>query len=265
VIRIRPVPEVRVRAALFDFDGTVSLIREGWQEIMIGFMVETILEVEPSLTVDELRAHVSEYVARLTGKQTIYQMIQLAEEIESRGGRPLEPLEYKREYHDRLWAVICDRIEGLESGRYLPEDWLVPGSNEILGALKQRGIDLYLASGTDLEFVRKEVRLLGLDSYFEDRVYGALDDYKAFSKRQIIDRLLEEERLGGRELVAFGDGYVEIEEIKQVGGTAVGVASDEKHRAGYDEWKKRRLTEAGADLIVADFRETDAILAELGM
>ncbi len=232
---------------------------------MINFMVETLLEVEPGLDPNELGDYVAEYVARLTGKQTIYQMIRLAKEIESRGGRPLDPLVYKREYHDRLWMVIRDRLEGLETGRCGPEDWLVSGSYQILEALRHRDVDLYLASGTDLEFVRKEVRLLGLETYFGDRVFGALDDYHAFSKRQIIDRLLTEESLGGHELVAFGDGYVEIEETKKVGGTAVGVASDEKNRAGYDEWKKRRLTEAGADLIVADFREIDSILAELRM
>jgi phosphoglycolate phosphatase-like HAD superfamily hydrolase len=265
VIRIRPIPEVRVRAALFDFDGTLSLIREGWREIMIGFMVETIADAEPTLDPPSTRTHVTEFVDRLTGKQTIYQMMRLAEEIEARGGHPEDPLVYKREYHNRLWAVIQDRVEGLDSGRYQPEDWLVPGSFQILEALRDRDIELYLASGTDLDFVQREVRLLDLDRFFGNRVFGALDDYRAFSKRQLIERLLAEEGLGGRELVAFGDGYVEIEETKKVGGTAVGVASNEKTRTGYDEWKRRRLTEAGADLIVADFREAGSIIAELGL
>ena len=265
MIRIRPIPEVRVRAALFDFDGTLSLIREGWREIMIGFIVETIHDADPTLDLPSVRTHVTDFVDRLTGKQTIYQMIRLAEEVEARGARPEDPLLYKRKYHDRLWAVIRERVEGLGAGRYRPEDWLVPGSCQMLEALRDRGIELYLASGTDLDFVQREVRLLDLDRFFGNRVFGALDNYRAFSKRQLIERLLTEEGLGGRELVAFGDGYVEIEETKKVGGTAVGVASNEKTRAGYDDWKRRRLTEAGADLIVADFREADSIIAELGL
>ena len=31
-------------AALFDFDGTLSLIREGWPRVMIGMMVELLRE-----------------------------------------------------------------------------------------------------------------------------------------------------------------------------------------------------------------------------
>ena len=45
-------------------------------------------------------------LARLTGKQTIYQMLQLCEEIKKRGGQPAEALAYKRAYHDRLWARV---------------------------------------------------------------------------------------------------------------------------------------------------------------
>ena len=42
---------------------------------------------------------------RLNGRQTIYQMIQLADEVTQRGGTPLEPLAYKHRYHDRLMAA----------------------------------------------------------------------------------------------------------------------------------------------------------------
>ena len=41
-------PHVRrgpFRAALFDFDGTLSLIREGWPRVMVGMMVETLRDL----------------------------------------------------------------------------------------------------------------------------------------------------------------------------------------------------------------------------
>ena len=47
--------------------------------------------------------------------------------------------------------------------------------------------------------------------------------------------------------MGFGDGYVEIENVKAVGGVAVGVASNEKEREGIDQWKRERLIQAGAD------------------
>ena len=57
------------------------------------------------------------------------------------------------------------------------------------------------------------------------------------------------------QLAGFGDGYVEIENTKEVGGIAVGVASNESERRGVDEWKRNRLIASGADLIMPEFRE----------
>src|SRR5881392_3699683 len=70
----------RIRSALFDFDGTLSLIREGWQQVMVPMMVEVLKETPGGRHEDDagLATHVREFVDRLTGKQTIYQMIQLA-------------------------------------------------------------------------------------------------------------------------------------------------------------------------------------------
>jgi phosphoglycolate phosphatase len=199
----------------------------------------------------------------LTGKQTIYQMIQLAEEVEKRGGIALDPLEYKREYLQRLWARIEDRVADLKSGRCSPDDLMVPGAPDMLQALRARGITCYLASGTDRPYVLDEAQALGLPPYFGDHIYGALDDYQNFSKRMVIARILRENHLTGPELIAFGDGFVEIEDTKAVGGIAVGVASNEDTRQGIDPWKRERLIQAGADLIIPDFRECEALTAYL--
>jgi phosphoglycolate phosphatase len=252
----------RVRQALFDFDGTLSLIREGWQGVMIPMMVELLCATPGAEDSKEIETVVKGYVARLTGKQTIYQMIQLADEIHKRGGTPLEPLEYKYMYLSRLNDRIAGRIHGLKAGRIAPDDLMVPGSRAVLGALRTRGIPCYLASGTDEPFVLDEAAALGLTPYFAG-IYGAKDDYKSFSKRIVIDRIIAEHSLAGPEFVAFGDGYVEIEDTKRVGGIAVGVATDEARREGIDEWKRNRLIEAGADIIVPDFRHQDQLLAYL--
>ncbi|RPI21081.1 MAG: HAD family hydrolase [Acidobacteria bacterium] len=261
---IHHVERAPVRSVLFDFDGTLSLIREGWQEVMINFMTEILWQLDPSQPEPAVRQHVNEYVTRLTGKQTIYQMIQLAEEIVRRGGVPEDPLLYKRQYHDRLWERIRERVKGLECGKYQAEQWLVTGSLQALEDLKTRGLDLFLASGTDEVFVRREAELLGLTRFFEGRIYGALDQYRLFSKKMIIQRVLSEQNLQGSELVAFGDGYVEIENTKEVGGTAVGVATDERLRGGrIDQWKRERLIAAGADFIVPDFSDHEKLMGYL--
>src|SRR5919112_192010 len=111
----------RTRVALFDFDGTLSLIRSGWMDVMVPMMVELLLETKSGETVNDLRLVVEEFVGRLTGKQTMYQMIELAENIEKRGGKPLEPIAYKKIYLDRLWNTIEHRIDELRTGHCSPE------------------------------------------------------------------------------------------------------------------------------------------------
>lgn len=254
----------RARVALFDFDGTLSLIRAGWVEVMVPMMVEILADLKSGESEAQLRAVVEEFVGRLTGKQTIYQMIRLAEEVRKRGGTPEEPSVYKNVYHDRLMERIAGRREALRCGQASPRDMLVPSSLELLDELQRRGAALYLASGTDEKYVIEEVRLLGLDVYFGKHVYGALDDYKAFSKAMVIERILKENHVAGELLLGFGDGYVEIQNVKAVGGLAVAVATDETSRSGKpDPWKRDRLIGAGADLVIPDYREYQPLVAYL--
>lgn len=251
-----------IRHALFDFDGTVSLIREGWQGVMIPMMVEILLQTPKHESEDELRALVTEFVERLTGKQTIYQMIQFCEEIEKRGSQPLDPLAYKRMYHARLWECIKGRLAALKSGQVPPEEMMVPGAVAILEAMRARGVACYLASGTDEVYVFDEAAALGITSYFAG-IYGALDNYKLYSKKIVIERIINENHLRGSEFVTFGDGFVEIENTKAVGGIAVGVASNEATRCGINEWKRQRLIQGGTDLIIPDFREHERLVVYL--
>ncbi|MDE2998464.1 MAG: haloacid dehalogenase-like hydrolase [Gemmatimonadota bacterium] len=253
----------RFRSVLFDFDGTLSLIRQGWREIMVPMMVETLGECRTGETEARLSRVVSDFVDRLTGKQTIYQMIRLAEEVRARGGAPPDPVAYKHRYHERLNGHIRDRIQGLRSGVAEAKDLMVPGSLDLLRNLERRGLTLYLASGTDEVYVKEEADLLGLTPFFEDRVYGALDRYEDFSKERVIRDLIASQGIEGGELLGFGDGYVEIENVKSAGGMAVGVASDEARRRGVNAWKRERLIQAGADLIIPDFRCQETLVGYL--
>lgn len=262
-IRRPDLPRGKFRSVLFDFDGTLSLIREGWPQVMIPMMVEVLARTGTPESESALTVCVEDFVMRLNGKQTIYQMIQLAEEVRRRGGVPEEPLAYKHRYHDLLMERIRDRLGDLESGRASPADWSVPGSHALLEGLCQRGMTLYLASGTDLKYVRREAELLGVAEYFGPHIYGALDDYQGFSKKMIIERILREEGLAGEHLLGFGDGFVEIEEVRRAGGVAVAVASDEVKREGVNAWKRNRLIEAGADVVIPEYRRHEALLAWL--
>jgi phosphoglycolate phosphatase-like HAD superfamily hydrolase len=257
------MPRGRFRSVIFDFDGTLSLIREGWPGVMIPMMVNALRETGTTETDAELTTAVEEFVMRLNGRQTIYQMIQLAEEVRKRKGTPLEPLAYKHRYHDLLMERIQSRLAALAAGTASTEDWVVPGSHQMLDALQKRGVALYLASGTDLKYVKHEAELLGVAKYFGEHIYGALDDYQNFSKQMIIEKILRDHDLHGAELLGFGDGFVEIEGVKKVGGVAVAVASDEVARRGINAWKRNRLVQAGADLVIPEYRRYPQLLSYL--
>jgi len=254
-------PRPQVSHVLFDFDGTLSLIREGWPQVMIPMFVE-FLPILPGESVEARRQLCFEDIMRLNGKQTIYQMIQLAERIQERGGTAREPLWYKHEYLHRLDTRIRHRTEALRDGRLQPDDCLVHGARSLLEMLQHRGLTLYLASGTDESFVKAEAGLLDLTRYFGRHIYGALEDYQQFSKKIVIERILRENQIPGDRLLSFGDGYVEIQNTKEVGGLAVAVASDEANNGAgkFDEWKRQRLLGVGADVVVPDFRDAGPLL-----
>src|SRR3954465_6758248 len=127
--QLRPgASAANARVALFDFDGTISVIRSGWIAIMVPMMVEILMNLKTGEREEGLRAIVEEFVGNLTGKQTMYQMIALAEEVEKRGGKPLDPLEYKNRYLELLNEKIKDTIDELRAERCPPEKYLVPGA-----------------------------------------------------------------------------------------------------------------------------------------
>lgn len=253
-----------IRHVVFDFDGTISLIRDGWQNVMVPMMVEILkTETTTSETAEELEPIVVEFVDRLTGKQTIYQMIQLTEEIVKRGGNPKEPLDYKDEYNNRLLPIVDKRIADLVDGTLSAGTLRVSKSLEFLKSLHQMGIQCYLASGTDVEFVRNEAELLGVAKFFNGGIHGALREYKKFSKAMVIQKILSDFGLRGSELLIVGDGYVEIENAKAVGAIAVGVASVEDNIYNMNADKRERLILAGADIIIPDFREGKKLISYL--
>jgi phosphoglycolate phosphatase len=249
-------PRPRLTHVLFDFDGTLSLIRQGWPEVMVPMFAEMMPPQAGESEEDRCRL-AFEDIMRLNGKQTIYQMIQLADRIRERGGQPREPLWYKHEYLRRLDARIRSRTDGLRGGTLRPDDLLVHGARPFLEELVRRGFHLYLASGTDEVYMKEEARLLDLARCFGPHLYGALDDYKQFSKKIVIERILRENAIPGEQLLSFGDGYVEILNTKEAGGLAVAVASDEAHNGSgrMDDWKRQRLTGVGADVVIPDFRD----------
>lgn len=249
-----------VRHILLDFDGTVSLLREGWEKIMVPMMLEMISP--GALPTPEVEHEVRSYVDQSTGILTIRQMEWLAQAVRRYGlaEQVLTGAEYKALYVQRILARVGARLAELEAEARQRQDFMVSGVQAWIEALDRRGILLYLASGTDHQDVLNEARILQVDHFFADRIYGALDDSEAHDKEWIIRRILEHNHLHGDELLVVGDGPVEMRVAAANGAIALGLASDEIARQGWNPHKVERLRQAGADLLIPDFTQLERLM-----
>lgn len=246
----------RTKYIVFDFDGTISTLRYGWEGIMQPLMLEMICP-EGNYS-PELIKKVEDYIDASTGIQTAYQMQWLAEEVEKATGKSEDVWYYKDCYNQKILDMVAEKKRMIVEGKAGRDDFLMKGSVGFLHQLSQQGCRMFLASGTDDVDVKAEAKFLGVDGYFEE-IKGAPAGEFGCSKELVIRRLIEQ---AGDEadLVVIGDGKVEIRLGKESGALAIGIASDEEVREGINPRKKARLENAGADIIVGDFLEAEKLV-----
>jgi phosphoglycolate phosphatase len=237
------------RAVMFDFDGTVATVRAGWMPLMLDMMMETLTPLGSDAAA--LRSKAEEYVARFTGKDTVYQMMAFADHVRALGGIPHLPADYKAEFMGRLEHLRSARLRAVEEGSVSPDGLLVPGVRALLEALQTRGLEVYLASGSAHEEILHEVKLLDIARYFTG-IYGS--GTTSLTKRELLARITGSGVPAGA-ILTFGDGRVEIEETKAIGGTAIGVATEEPDCLEVDPKKRGWLIDAGADYIIPNYLE----------
>ena len=253
----------QIRAAVFDFDGTLSTLRHGWETVMRGLMLEFIGQGEAGLALEK---EVDDYIDQSSGIQTVYQMQWLADRVRT-AGRAAEGRDlwwYKDEYNRRLMEKIASRIREVTVHPEKREEYTVKGSAAFLTALRDKGVELFLASGTDHEDVMKEAGALELADSFT-LIKGAPSRQMACSKEKVIRLILEEKRLEPESLLIVGDGKVEISLGASCGAFTLGVASNEDTRQGINEVKRARLVKAGADVLAGDFEDCAGLLRALGL
>lgn len=262
IITNRNNPEIEY--AIFDHDGTISTLREGWEGIMAPMMMKAILGENYDTISDskfhELSKRVDEFIDKTTGIQTLVQMNGLVDLVREFGFVPeekiLDPKGYKKIYNDELLKMVNLREHKFQRDELSIRELTIKDSVKFLRYLYDKGIKLYLASGTDIEDVIAEAKTLGYDTLFEGRIFGSVGDVAKEAKKIVLDQILDSIGAGASgKVVTFGDGPVEIRETKKKGGLTVGVASDELRRFGLNEKKRERLIKAGADIIIPDFSQ----------
>ncbi len=253
-----------IRHVLMDWDGTTSLSRGGWADIMATLYAEHLPRRADED--DAARRNFARVeLMTLNGQPSIHQMAHLAELVRQRGGAAESAEHYHDEFQRRLGETVRARLARARQEPPGTDSLLVRGVRGLFDALRARGIALTLATGSVMHEVRHETELLDVARYF-GAMHGpeSLDD-RTFSKGAIISELLRNHDLHGATLLAFGDGAVEIRETKAVGGIAIAVASDEENPGSgrVDAAKRETLLAAGADGVIADFHHAQQIVAAL--
>lgn len=271
---VRPLTDrPAIRHAIFDHDGTLSTLREGWEQIMEPMMVRAILGTRYSdiddATYQRVLQSARRFIDQTTGIQTLVQMQGLAKLVRQFGFVPaadvLDEHGYKKIYNDLLLARVNQNRLRVEQNELASVDYQIKNAEPLLQRLYARGVKLYLASGTDVGDVIAEATAMGYAHLFEGRIYGAVGDVNVEAKKIVLEKIIGDNNLHGHEFATFGDGPVEMRETRKRGGICVGVASDEPRRYGLNATKRTRLIRAGADLIVPDFSQLDALLKYLNL
>jgi phosphoglycolate phosphatase len=229
---IRPRGQRRPRAILFDYDGTLSLVRSGWRGFAIDFITATLAALAPQEPASGLEALAITHVDAYTGHPSVELMSWLGAEVGRRGGQAETPETYVQRAYAPLRAIVEERLQALRDGQLPADALLVPGARRMLDLLHAQSLPLWLVSGSQRPLLLHETELLGIADYFGEHIYGPLPSGPRFTKRAVIVQLLAETGIEGAELATFGDGAVETIEAHAVGALVVGVAYDEDKADG---------------------------------
>jgi len=169
------IPFGRIKHAVFDNDGTISTLRQGWEQVMAPVMVRAVLgdkyETADETLYHKVKSRLADYIDKSTGIQTIIQMEALVEMVREFGivadVDVLDKFGYKEIYNDALMELVNRRIGKFNSGELDINDYTIKGALEFVEALKKSGIKLYLASGTDRHDVIAESEALGYAQLFD--------------------------------------------------------------------------------------------------
>ena len=263
-----------VRYAIFDHDGTISTLREGWELIMTPVMIKAILGDNymdaPIDIYTKVEERVKDFIDKTTGIQTLVQMTGLVDIIREFGYVPeekiLDGFGYKKIYNDALLSMVKVREQKYANGELSIDDLTIKNVVPFLKKMYDAGIQLYLASGSDEEDVKEEASTMGYAYLFEGRIYGSVGDVNIEAKRIVLNRIMEQiGKDNATQVITFGDGPVEIRETRKRGGLTVGLATNELRRYELNPSKRTRLIKAGADIIIPDFSQSSKLFALLNI
>jgi len=256
-----------IRCFVFGSDGVISTLREGWQKIMAMMMVEMIIgkakPSEPEL--NAIKSEVYGFVRCSAGFHTILQMEELVAMIEGYGFVQCDEIrqatDYKAIYDKRLMASVNERLALFGYQKATAEDFMIRDVRKFLCNLSNQKVKMIVSSGTDEADLRRELDILKATKFFSE-IYGARATYDESNKRTVLRGLIEANGFEGKEIAVVGSGRIDMEVAKAFGCLAIGVASNEIERHGWNVSKALNLARARVkpDILITDFRHNGRLL-----
>lgn len=242
-----------------DNDGTISRIRDGWEDIMKSCLIKWITGDDSNLITTSLVWEVEEMIRRTTGITTIFQMdlaVKLVKKYGFVGSKEIKVAEeYKVDYLANLMGLVEKRKKQIENNGVM-DDCVIEGAEYFYPILCNLIDKKIIFSGTDDEDVKQELELLGFGELF-DNVYGAVGRR---DKKDVLRQILKEYTVKANEGLIIGDGPVEIKLAKEYKFTAIGVCSSSIKEGKWNQEKVKMLTKAGADILIPDYTASQYLI-----
>jgi len=231
----------KILVAVIDWDGTISLLREGWQKVMQEFIANYISSGSPQKKDFDWAKN---FIIKTLGENTIDQMLGIIEKS-VKNKRKILAEKLRREYRDILEEKI--RAKRIKQAKNNPDKFIVRGIAQFLEALKKRDIKILVFSGSEQNGkngIGQEARILRLEHYF-DGVFGYNGPVRPYNKDNVLKWVIKKYRIKDpSQILVVGDGPKEIKVGKKFGAITIGLMSK--------NITKEILIKSGADFVVYD-------------
>jgi len=227
---VKDVKRGGFKVAVFDWDGTLSLIRAEWPRILSSLIAEIIAgrlspEDDPVEIIRDDTKSVRAYLKETAGAPTLDQIkgyLERNNHLEHLKDKDLDRLSrtWLDEYNRRLNRFVEEEVVPKAGDN--PEDYRVAGALKFVKKFREQGIKCYvLSGGNEKDLNDTDVPLLGFDGLFElvlgtdgtiERELGSYD--KGVGLEWIMKREGIEDP---GEVVVIGDGAAEISFARKLG------------------------------------------------
>ncbi|EDM29023.1 hypothetical protein LNTAR_14442 [Lentisphaera araneosa HTCC2155] len=243
------------KAAIIDFDGTLTRVRCGWEDKMREFFHQKLFAETANLsetTKEEALSQTEEWISHAPGTTIAQQMGALSEILNFCSiEHSLDQIIEEFDTYSSDWEYA--RVTELKDKGQL-DQLMLCGARKFLENLIELGYELHLLSGTSHEKLLFECETLELSQYFV-HIQGYEKHLELPYKRESIRKTIKDYAYNNENTLIIGDGLTELEAGRELACPCIGVAISEEDGKGCDQEKLSKLKTKGFEEVITDFDE----------